>query len=142
MSGGDLFFVDTNILLYAADGRDSHKRAIAGQWLNRLWQQGSGRISWQVLHEYYINAVRKMGVPEPTARETVESFAVWRPVDSSLGLVQAAWRAMEEAQLNYWDALILAAAQRAGCPWLISEDLQNGRSIIGVTVLDPFSNSP
>ena len=140
MNAGDLYFVDTNILLYAIDGKDTRKRTVAQSWLDKLWQHGSGRISWQVLHEYYVNAVGKMNVPEPAARQTVETLAVWRPVDSSLGLVQTAWQCMDEVNVSYWDALVIAAAQRTGCQWLLSEDFQNGRSIGGLTVLDPFSH--
>ena len=138
MSAGDLYFVDTNVLLYAADGRDRRKQRTAQQWLDKLWQDGNGRISWQVLHEYYINAVRKIAVPEPTARDTVEALIAWRPVYSSRGLVQAAWHCMDDAHVSYWDALVIAAAQRAGCQWLLSEDLQSGQSISGLTVLNPF----
>ena len=138
MSGGDLHFVDTNILLYAVDQTNPQKSAIAREWIARLWQSSSGRISWQVLHEYYTNAVRKIGVPAPVARETVETLALWRPVDSSFGLVQAAWHCMDTAGLSYWDALVIAAAQRSGCNWLLTEDMQHGRSIDGVTIHNPF----
>ena len=138
MSAGELYFVDTNILLYAADQANPVKGAVAREHVAQLWQTSSGRVSWQVLHEYYVNAVRKMGIPSSVARETVETLALWRPVDSSIGLVHAAWHCVDDAGLNYWDALVVAAAQRSGCRWLLTEDLQHGRVIGGITVRNPF----
>lgn len=142
MSGGDLFFVDTNLLLYHIDPADRDKRARAIDWLDHLWASGAGRISWQVLHEFYWNAVRKMGLPLADAREIVEDLSQWRPVDNSMGLVREAWTCMDEAQLSYWDALIISAAQRSGAHYLLTEDLQHGRRLGTVQILDPFRQSP
>jgi predicted nucleic acid-binding protein len=138
MSGDELYFVDTNVLLYAQDPCNIIKRARARDWIDRLWRDKTGRISWQVLHEYYVNAVRKMGVPPDDARQTVMELSQWRPVETNMGLIQAAWHWMDEAHLSYWDALIVAAAQRAGCRILLSEDMQPGRDMAGVEVLNPF----
>ena len=73
-------------------------------------------------HEFYWNAVKKMRLEQVRGREIVEDLANWRPVDTSLGLVQQAWHWMDSAQLTYWDALIVAAAQRSGARYLLSED--------------------
>jgi predicted nucleic acid-binding protein len=142
MSAGDRFFVDTNVLLYSADPADAVKQHAARLWIQALWETGSGRLSWQVLHEFYVNAVRKLRVRGPEARNTVEIFAAWRPIDTSLGLIQRAWFWMDEAQVSYWDALIVAAAERAGCVWLLTEDLQAGRKLGAMAVVDPFRNRP
>jgi predicted nucleic acid-binding protein len=103
---------------------------------------GAGRLSWQVLHEFYWNAVKKMRMAPASAREMVEDLSHWRPVDTSLGLVQQAWRWMDAAQLTYWDALIVAAAQRSGARYLLSEDFQAARQYEDVQVLNPFGHSP
>lgn len=142
MRAGDRFFVDTNVLLYSVDPADPAKQAAARRWLKVLWEQGAGCLSWQVLHEFYVNAVRKLRHPGSKARATVEVFALWQPVDTSLGLVQRAWHWMDEAQLSYWDGLIVAAAERGGCRWLISEDFQAGRKLDSVTVVNPFQAGP
>ena len=68
---GDRIFVDTNVLLYSFDARDPVKCAQTRNWLEYLWRTGAGRLSWQVLHEFYANAFRKMAVPAPQAREVV-----------------------------------------------------------------------
>ena len=85
---GDSVFVDTNVLLYSFDSRDPAKYAGARNWLEYLWRTGAGRMSWQVLHEFYSNAVRKMGVPAAEAREAVTVFTTWRPVGMNLSVVE------------------------------------------------------
>jgi predicted nucleic acid-binding protein len=142
MSGGDAFFVDSNLLLYSVDPVDSEKRLRAIAWLEALWMAGAGRLSWQVLHEFYWNAVKKMRLEPAKAREIVEDISQWRPVDISLGLVERAWYWVDAAQLSYWDALILAAAQRSGARYLLSEDFQNTRRYQDTLVLNPFEQAP
>jgi predicted nucleic acid-binding protein len=141
MSVADRYFVDSNLVLYYVDPVDSRKQARAREWLEALWVAGPGCLSWQVLHEFYWNAVRKMRLEPGRAREIVEDLAHWKPVDTTLGLVQQAWHWTETAQLTYWDALILAAAQRAGARYLLSEDFQPNRYYDEILVLNPFEHS-
>src|ERR1043166_7731026 len=138
MIASESFFVDSNLLLYYVDSRDAQKQANAAEWLENLWIAGAGRLSWQVLHEFYWNAVKKMRLAPAAAREIVADLSQWRPVDTSLGLVRQAWEWTDEAQLSYWDALILAAAQRSGARYLLSEDFQQERDYAEVKVLNPF----
>lgn len=141
MPGGSCF-ADTNLVLYSFDSRDPVKRTMAQDWLDHLWRTGDGRLSWQVLHEFYANAIRKIGVPATGAREAFLIFSQWRPCGMTAGVVERAWFWMDEAQLPYWDGLILASAERMGCKWLLSEDFQPGRSYAGVTVVNPFAQGP
>ncbi len=138
MPVADVFFVDTNVLLYAVDPVNTAKRERALEWLDRLWSEGGGRLSWQVLHEFYWNAVNKMKLDPESAREMVEELSNWMPVGASLGLVQRAWHWIDAAQLTYWDALVLAAAERSGARYLLSEDFQSGRAYGDVQVVNPF----
>jgi predicted nucleic acid-binding protein len=138
----DSVFVDTNVLLYSLDSRDSVKRGAARNWLEYLWRTGAGRMSWQVLHEFYANAGRKLGVPAPEAGEAVAVFSRWRPGGMSLSVMERGWYWMDRAQLSYWDSLILASAERLGCSILLSEDFQPGRNFEGVQVVSPFEQSP
>jgi predicted nucleic acid-binding protein len=141
MSAADRYFVDSNLILYYVDPIDSRKQARSTEWLEALWGAGVGCLSWQVLHEFYWNAVRKMRLEPARAREIVEDLAHWSPVDTTLGLVQQAWHWTDAAQLTYWDALILAAAQRAGARYLLSEDFQSNRYYDEILVLNPFEHS-
>lgn len=137
-----VFFLDTNLLLYAFDGAHPAKQRQAAVWLTHLWQGGNGRLSWQVLHEFYWNATRKLGLGTALARGWVNEFAPWGPVEASPGLVALAWEWQDRAQLAYWDALILAAALRAGAAYLLSEDFQPGRRYGACTIVNPFTTPP
>jgi predicted nucleic acid-binding protein len=101
MSAADRFFLDTNVLLYSTDPADPVKQRAARLWIQVLWETGSGRLSWQVLHEFYANAVRKLRARSSEARNTVEVFTAWKPIDTSLGVIQRAWFWMDEAQVSY-----------------------------------------
>jgi len=142
MSGAERFFVDTNVLLYSVDRSLPGRREQARRWLACLWENACGRLSWQVLHEFYVNAERKMGLDRSSARRTVETLAQWQPVETGLGLIQRGWHWIDRAQLSFWDSLIVAAAERAGCVWLLSEDFQDGREFEAVTVVNPFAHQP
>lgn len=69
----DKVFVDTNILLYARDASETAKQPIAQRWLSSLWRQRRGRLSFQVLHEYYVNVTQELtpGLPVARARQDV-----------------------------------------------------------------------
>jgi predicted nucleic acid-binding protein len=40
---------------------------------------------------------------------------------------------------SYWDSLIIAAAELAGCTQIISEDLNDGQAYFGINVQNPFN---
>ena len=141
-AGGNRFFIDANVLLYAVDSRDSSKQHSAIEWRNALWEDAAGRLSWQVLNEFYTNATRKLSVPAATARVIVESYAEWSPLDFTIDLLRRAWHWTERAGLSYWDGLILASAERSGCQWLLSEDFQAGRRYGSVEIVNPFETHP
>lgn len=139
---GDKYFVDTNVLLYAYDKSDTVKRAQAKSWLALLWVNANCAVSWQVLQEFYSNAVRKFSVPPEAARNLVRFLAEWNLPDVTITLVERAWHWTDEAQLSFWDGMIVAAAERAECRFLLSEDFQAGRKFNSVTVVNPFETSP
>jgi predicted nucleic acid-binding protein len=141
-AAAERFFVDTNVLLYSVDPAGGGKRELAQQWADALWTRGAGRISWQVLNEFYANAVRKLRVPVPGVRATVETLAQWQPIGFGLGVVQRAWYWADKAGIPYWDSLIVASAEAAGCAYLLSEDFQTGRKFGEVTVVNPFRTGP
>ena len=143
MNGADsLWFVDTNVLLYEVDDADPIKQAEARQWLEVLWRHRVARASWQVLNEFYANSTGKIGAPAVWIRRLVETYAEWGMADFNFTLLQRAWHWTDHAGVTWWDALILAAAERSGCRWLLSEDFQHGRKYGAVQVVDPFRTRP
>ena len=138
----EYFFADTNLLLYTLDPRDPDKYRNADRWVKALWESGAGRLSWQVLHEYYASAIRKLKHPPTQARLDVEGFLEWRPVGFDFVLFQRAWHWTDRAQTPFWDSLIVASAEAAGCAYLLSEDFQDGQKYDTVTIVNPFRHQP
>ena len=140
MPNASIVFVDTNVLIYADDTRDAAKRASARAWLLALWQRHRGRLSTQVLNEYYANVTRKLGMAQGDARAKVRRFQLWQPWQIDHQTVEAAWGVEARFGLSYWDALIVAAAAQSGCSYVLSEDMQHGQQMDAVTVINPFKS--
>lgn len=136
-------FLDSNILIYRRDPRDAAKQKTAFDWIAALARQREGRLSWQVLQEFYVNAVRKLtqfGLSTDMARTDVRLLANWSPLPPDAALFESAFRLQDHYRFAWWDALIVAAALRQDCATLLSEDLQNGLVIDGtLTIVDPFA---
>ena len=137
-------FLDTNVLLYGVDDRDVSKRDRARAWIATCWERRCGRISTQVLNEYYSNARRKFSsaIASGDARAEVRRYQHWRPWVIDHPTVETAWAVESRYGLNYWDALMVAAAQQQGCTVLLTEDLQHDQMIDKVCILNPFLAGP
>ncbi len=133
-------FVDTNVLLYAYDIEDPSKHNRANLRLRELWNSHSGVLSMQVLQEFYINATRKIAKPlsRSDARKAAEDYSLWC-VETTPQEVRTAFRIEDEARIGFWDALIVAAALRAGATRILSEDLSPGQRIAGILIENPFA---
>lgn len=133
-------FVDTNVLIYAHDADAGTKHETAKAVLCDLWSQRAGVLSTQVLQEFYVNVVRKIAspLPKPVARAVVDSYTIWC-TDTTSADISAAFRIEDEAGIGFWDALIIAAARKAGAARILSEDLNAGQIIAGVRIENPFS---
>jgi predicted nucleic acid-binding protein len=133
-------FVDTNVFVYARDNRDAAKRLRAREWLDVLWRDMRGRTSVQVLNEYYalLTQRAKFRVSRDTAWDDVRELLKWKPQALDGEVLTRAHSIEERYQLNWWDCLIVAAAQAQGCALLLTEDLQDKANYGGVTVRNPF----
>jgi len=140
----DTVFVDTHVLVYARDLTEAGKQARAASWVAALWETARGRLSWQVLQEYYVTMTARLDHPRDPemVREDILSLRAWKPLGVDFESMETAWTIQDRFGLSWWDALIVAAAQRSGSRWLLTEDLQAGQDILGVTVLDPFRHLP
>ncbi|MBW8778312.1 MAG: PIN domain-containing protein [Burkholderiales bacterium] len=137
-------FVDTNVLIYSEDGRVPDKQAQALAWLRVLWQRRAGRLSNQVLNEFYTNVTRKITPPMQAgdARAEVRRYQRWQPWAIDHPTVETAWSVESRFGFSYWDALIVASAQTLGCRYLLSEDMQHGQVVDSVQILNPFLVGP
>ena len=134
-------FIDTNILVYAHDASESEKRPIARAVLEGLWADRSGVVSTQVLQEFYVVATRKFNPPlrRADAREILALYSTWLVMQVDVEMILDAATLEDEAQLSFWDALIVEAARRAGADRIVSEDFGAGRRIAGVSIVNPFA---
>lgn len=137
-------FVDTNVLVYGRDASEPTKGPAARTWMDWLWRTRSGRVSVQVLNEYYVTLTRKLkpGLPLALARADIVDLWAWRPQPIDTELMHVAWAVQDRFGLSFWDSLVVAAAKAAACEHLLTEDLQDGQDLDGVRVLNPFTHGP
>ncbi len=137
MSGS---FLDTNVLLYLFDNSVPEKKARAQEVFSEEVEAGRAVLSTQVLQEFYVNATRKLTTPlSPEAAETqVRDFARLPLVRVDESMILAAIERSRTISFSFWDALVVEAALRAGATCLLTEDLQHGQRIGGLTVENPF----
>jgi predicted nucleic acid-binding protein len=130
------FFLDTNILLYAASSAKSEqdKRTKARE----LLAMDGGGLSVQVQAEFYVNATGKFKLPHDKVLGILESLDSYPVLALTEAVFWAALQIKERYQLSYWDAAILAAALELGCHTVYSEDLNHGQNYAGVRVINPF----
>ena len=138
------FFVDTNILVYAHDPLAGAKYHRAQELVERLWINGEGALSTQVLQELVVSLRRKAA--EPYTAEEMRALLVdllgWHVVVNTPHSVLRALEIEERYRISFWDALILQAAETAGAEVVYSEDLAAGQRYGAVRVVNPFVSEP
>jgi predicted nucleic acid-binding protein len=141
---GDRVFVDTNVLVYAWDSTEPEKQKLALAWMSYLWKARTGRLSYQVLTEFYITVTQKLdpGMEPEQARRNVRLFFPWHPVQIDTRSIETAWHVQDRYRLSWWDALIVSAARGAGCRYLLTEDLRSREEFLEIKVINPFFVSP
>ena len=82
------------------------------------------------------------GLSRPEARADIRALRAWNPVPVDEELIQQAFGLEDVASLSWWDALVVAAARRSGCRFLLSEDMPAGQLIDGVRVISPIEVTP
>ncbi len=136
-------FVDTNVFLYARDDREPSKQAAAARWLSVLADRGVLVVSPQVLGEFLHVTLRgKLPITADAARQATLELEAYSQGAVDLELIRIAWSLRRETAFQWWDCAILGAAVRAGCRYLLTEDFQHGRTLHGVTILNPFHCRP
>lgn len=133
-------FVDTNVLVYAFDETAGTKHEVARSLFERLWSEGRGALSVQVLQEFYFVVTQEVPQPvePPSAIDIVRDLTYWEvhaPVSEDvLGAIDL----QQRHRLSFWDAMIVWSAQRLGCGELWTEDLTAGEEYDGLVVVNPL----
>jgi predicted nucleic acid-binding protein len=139
-SPAELVFIDSNVLVYAYDPDKGAKHDAAVAILAKLWREGTGVLSTQVLQEFYRVATRKLkpAMPAATARAIVADYSEWCSMNTDPQLIVSASMLDERDKLQWWDAIVLEGAMRSGATTLLSEDMQHGQRFGLLTVRNPF----
>ena len=131
-------FFDTNVLVYADDPRQPAKQRRAIALFSEHRRTRTGVVSLQVLQEYFIATTRKLQLDPGLARRKVELLAELDVAIPEIADVLAAIDLHRLHGFSFWDALILRMAKQSGCRVLLSENMQDGRNVEGIIVLNPF----
>jgi predicted nucleic acid-binding protein len=130
--------LDSNVLVYAIDTAAGHRHTAAGAVIERVLLAGSAILILQTMTEFYSVATRKFRIPSRGALLFLDELR------AVLSVHAADERDFDRATrddghgLSFWDALLWATADRVGVRYLLTEDYQDGRTIGGVTFVDPF----
>ncbi len=133
-------FVDTSVLILSEDGAHAEQREQVLEWLRALWQRRLGRVSTQVLNDFYKTVTKRIepAMPNGDARAEVRRYQRWNPWAIDHATVESAWSIESRFGLAYADALIVAAAKAQGCTLLLSLELPHELVLDSVKVLNPL----
>lgn len=133
-------FLDTNIVLYAFDDSEPRKQSIAQELLRKAVRTECV-ISVQVLAEICNTILRKLAVSHSidVLREILDQLEPVPTVSPDERTVRRAVDCHERYGLHFYDGMIIAAAEKAGCKQIWSEDLNAGQEYFGVKVKNPFA---
>ena len=139
---GSLFFLDTNIFVYALLASEPLKKQRALQLLEQALGSRLGCTSYQVIQEFANVGIKKFR--QRFSTDDCKQFiaAAMQPlnrVPSSPELLSAALDLQNDTRYSFYDCLVIASALQADCATLFSEDLQAGQVLAGVRVVNPFA---
>jgi len=99
-------------------------------------------ISVQVLSEFTSTLLHKASpVATPSAvTDILDKLSPIRLVVSDREIVRRAVEARAAYGIHFYDGMIVAAAERAGCKRILSEDFNAGQEYFGVAVANPFAD--
>jgi predicted nucleic acid-binding protein len=136
--------VDTNLLVYAHDRGEPEKQQQAIRVLDALEATGDGRLTAQVLGEFFRATTRSHAsmLTLEQAQQQVDNFIqTWTVMDTTAMVVQEAVRGVRMHRLSYYDAQVWAAARLNQIAIVFSEDFTDGHTVEGVRFVDPFSGA-
>ena len=133
-----MVFLDTNVLLYASLDQDRRKRSIAGVILEDCFRNASGMVSLQVLREFANVLFKKARLEAGEVRRIVHGFMALPCASDSQAAFDLALDIKAQYDIQFYDALIVATAELAGCDAIYSEDMGDGESYHNVRIVNPF----
>ena len=112
--------------------------------MRELWGAETGRLSVQVLQEFYLNAAPKIAMPvaRATAREILKIYGVWVRRATTVETVTRAREIADLEGISFRDAVIVAAAEEVDAQVLLSAEFNDGQAIAGINVVNPLTDGP
>jgi predicted nucleic acid-binding protein len=134
--------LDTNVLVYAEGLNGAARKNATLAILARLHQEETF-IPVQVIGELFHVLTRKAGLTPVRSRDAILNWQDTFPtVETSGAVLSSAIEIATHHRFSIWDAVVVAAAGATGCRLLLSEDLQDGFTWNGVTVVNPYASTP
>lgn len=131
-------FIDTNLIVYTLDKSNANKQERARTVIREIVDVHQPVISTQVIKEFYVEAINKMKADPIIVKNIIHNFRNMEIVTNDLELIEQAIDISVISQVSFWDSLIIAAAEKAKCEYIFSEDLNPGQTCRGVLVVNPF----
>ena len=133
-------FIDTNVFLYAFLNQDVAKKSVAARILVEAVKTANGYVSLQVVNEFCNVMVKKSGKSLSEILEATKLFGRFHMVEGALRLTQRALEIKHLYDVQFYDSLMLAFAESAGCDEVLTEDLNDGQMYGSVKAVNPFKN--
>ena len=133
-------FLDTNVLVYSIDGKDPAKQVVAREIVVSAVRGGGFLISAQVLNEFSNIALLKLKLSVEEVRKFVSFFSRIGVVSLESRWTDAALLLKQRYETQFFDSLLVAAAQENGCDEILTEDLNDGQMYGSVKAVNPFKN--
>ncbi|HTQ15370.1 MAG TPA: PIN domain-containing protein [Rhizomicrobium sp.] len=133
--------LDSNILVYAFDNTEPEKQPIA---MDLLWlaHDRGAVLTTTALGEFYWVMVRKSKVAPLKAHGHLRDLITLFPVlGFGTDTLEAAALAVAGGRFGFWDSVILATAEDAGCRVCFSEDMKDGAQFGNIVVRNPFGTN-
>jgi len=130
--------IDTNVFVYMLDAREPSKQAAAAELVERL-RAGDCHVALQACGELYAALTRRFRrAPWEAAQASRNLLAAFPAFGTSRSAVERALAEAMAGRFGYWDALLLASADEAGCELCFSEEMADGARLGAVEVVAPF----
>ena len=131
-------FIDTNVLVYAEASDAPVKQRAALALLKRLYEEGLGVLSTQVLQEYCNVALKKLRLPAQHVRAQLDLYEQFEVVLVTPSIIRDGLDLHQTRSVAFFDAIVLASALASGCNVVWTEDMNAGEVINGLRIANPF----
>ena len=132
-------FFDSNVLVYYVDNRDEDKQKTAEALLDgALKGDFASLISVQTLTEFVNVSIKKLELPQDVVEQYLDVFSELPVISPDVRMVKRGFEIKRQYDIQFYDAMMVAAAERAGADELCTEDLNDGQFYCGVKAVNPF----